>query len=649
MTLRGDGCRDGGRDDPAVRGRRSHMKDQPIRVERERSYPMPVAEAWRLLADTDHLNRTIGLPSVQFSAPAAPGADPLVRRARARAFGVVPMRWQEFPFDWIRERRYAVRREFERGPIASMVVGIELMPSGPDTTTVRSHAEAIPASALGRLARRAIAASVDDTLDFCDRYLARQRAGLPDPVPVPPGRPAVHRAELGRRLARLAAAPVPPALAARLTERICDGSDDQLVGIRPFALADVWGADRLEVLRMFLHATRAGLLELRWELMCPTCRVPKEESGSLARLPVRFHCDTCGIAYDADFDQRVELRFSVHPAVRKATSLQYCVGGPLRAPHIVAQQYLGPHEDRQVDIDSVTPAGPMQLRTVRSAHRLLLTPDQGATAGARGRDVTITYSAGRWTGPHSLMSDGGLAVTAGSRLVLRNQTGGPILAAIEELAWTGEATTAAQVTTLQEFRDLFSSEVLAPGQRLAVSHVAFLFSDLKGSTRLYEGLGDAPAYSRVSRHFDFIRQAVSRGGGGIVKTMGDGVMCAFHRLDDALGTALRLQDEVTAWCAEQGIEPPLVLKVGVHHGPAIAMTANGILDYFGRTVNLAARVAGQSLGGDVVVLADVLAQASLPAGITTEPFTTRLRGLDEDQHLTRLTSAVGQSRGQPGG
>ena len=633
----------------AVRGRQPHMKDQPIRVERDRAYPMSVAEAWRLLADTDHLNRTIGLPAVEFSAPrdpgADPGADPLVRRARARAFGVVPVRWQEFPFDWIRERRYAVRRDFERGPIATMEIGIELVPSGPGVT-VRSYAEATPSSPLARLARGTITSSVDDTLDFCDHYLARQRAGLADPVPVPRAKPAVHRAELDQRLAQLAAAPVPAGLVARLKERICEGSDDQLIGIRPFALAGLWGADRHEVLRLFLHATRAGLFELRWELMCPTCRVPKEEAETLARLPVRFHCDTCGIAYDVDFDQRVELRFSVHPAVRKATSQVYCIGGPLRTPHIVAQQYLRPHEDRQVDL---APAGSLQLRTVRAAHRLLLTPGQAGAAGGGGRDVTITYSAGRWVGPHSLMRDGGLTVPAGSRLVLRNQTGGPILAAIEELAWTGEATTAAQVTTLQEFRDLFSSEVLAPGQRLAVSHVAFLFSDLKGSTRLYEGLGDAPAYSRVSRHFDFIRQAVSRGGGGIVKTMGDGVMCAFHRLDDALGTALRLQDEVTAWCAEQGIEPPLVLKVGVHHGPAIAMTANGILDYFGRTVNLAARVAGQSLGGDVVVLADVLAQASLPAGITTEPFTTRLRGLDEDQHLTRLTSAVGQSRGQPGG
>jgi adenylate cyclase len=333
---------------------------------------------------------------------------------------------------------------------------------------VRSYAEVVPASALARLARGPITSSVDDTLDFCDRYLARQRAGRADPVPVPRGRPAVRRAELDRRIARLTATPIPAGLVARLKERICEGSDDQLTGIRPFALADAWGASRLDVLRLFLHATRAGLFELRWELMCPTCRVPKQEAETLARLPIRFHCDTCGIAYDTDFDQRVELRFSVHPSIRQATSQVYCIGGPLRTPHIVAQQYLRPHEDRRVDLGVAVQAGPVQLRTVRAAHRLLLTP---GPADARHRDVTITYSAGRWVGPHSLMGDDGLAVPAGASLVLRNQTSGPILAAVEELAWTGEATTAAQVTTLQEFRDLFSSEVLAPGQQLAVRHV----------------------------------------------------------------------------------------------------------------------------------------------------------------------------------
>src|ERR687885_374649 len=110
------------------------MTNQPIRFSEERSYPMPVAEAWRLLADTDHLNRTIGLPSVEFSAL----PDPLVPRARARAFGVIPVRCS------------AVRGDFEGGPIASMVVGMGLFPAEPGVT-VRSYAECTPASPLGRL------------------------------------------------------------------------------------------------------------------------------------------------------------------------------------------------------------------------------------------------------------------------------------------------------------------------------------------------------------------------------------------------------------------------------------------------------------------------------------------------------------------
>ena len=106
------------------------MRQHTTRYQQRRRYPMSVPEAWRLLADTDHLNRAIGLPSVEFSAL----PDPLIRQARARAFGVIPVRWHELPFDWIRERRYAVRREFLGGPIAVMVVGIELRPTGHGVT-----------------------------------------------------------------------------------------------------------------------------------------------------------------------------------------------------------------------------------------------------------------------------------------------------------------------------------------------------------------------------------------------------------------------------------------------------------------------------------------------------------------------------------
>jgi len=95
------------------------MREHRTRFQRQRRYPMSVAEAWQLLADTDHLNRTIGLPPIEFRAL----ADPLLRGAEAKAFGIVPVRWKEFPFEWVRERRYVVRREFETGPMNCIEVG----------------------------------------------------------------------------------------------------------------------------------------------------------------------------------------------------------------------------------------------------------------------------------------------------------------------------------------------------------------------------------------------------------------------------------------------------------------------------------------------------------------------------------------------
>jgi class 3 adenylate cyclase len=592
---------------------------------------MSVAEAWRLLADTNHLNRTIGLPAVNFSSPDGARGD-LSRAARARAFGVVPLRWTEYPFNWVRERGYRFRREFQRGPLAVVEGGIELRPAG-ERVRVKAFAEYTPANLTGRFLWRMGNATVLELLDFCDQYLLRKAEGRADPTPVPSRRPAVDLAQLDRLLQRLASAPVRPELLPLLRERILEGTDDQVVGVRPFALADVWGVDRMEVLRLFLYATRMGILELRWEVMCPNCRVPKVESAELAQVPSRFHCETCGIGYDVDFDRRVELRFSVHPNVREAEDLIYCIGGPLRVPHVLAQQYLRPREEHVLDVEVLAPT---RLRAVAGARHLDLVP--GPSRSHPG-DVKITYAEGHWTGPHGMVApdSDALAIPEGARIALRNQTNGPLLVVLEELEWTGEQTTAAQVTALQEFRDLFSGEVLAPGQQMAIRDVALVFSDLKGSTSLYEGVGDAPAYSRVNRHFEFIREQVLAHRGAVVKTMGDAVMAAFHRMEDAAAAALDMQREIGSWCMAQEIRPPFVLKVGVHHGAVIAVNANGRLDYFGRTVNVAARVGAESKGGDVVILKEVFDEVSrLFEEARVEPFKTRLRGLEGERELVRI-------------
>jgi class 3 adenylate cyclase len=108
-------------------------------------------------------------------------------------------------------------------------------------------------------------------------------------------------------------------------------------------------------------------------------------------------------------------------------------------------------------------------------------------------------------------------------------------------------------------------------------------------------------------------------------------------MEDATGAALDMQREIDAWCAAQEIRPPFVLKLGVHHGPVIAVNANGALDYFGRTVNIAARVGSESKGGDVVLLKDVFEElGDAPGQLRTEHFSTRLRGLEGERELVRV-------------
>ena len=589
-----------------------------------------------MLADTDHLNRAIGLPAVEFSAP----SQTLLRRARAKAFGIVGVRWTEFPFDWVREQRYAVRREFQNGPLSCLVGGIELHQAG-DGVVVNSFAEFTPKNLAGRVLWRLGRAPVTDLLDYCDHYLQRSQTGKADPAPLPDSRPTVDEARLDRLLEQVTRYPVKREVIPPLRERIAEGSDDQVVKMRALAVADVWGENRLEVLRLFLYASRAGLLELRWELMCPNCRVPKDEVNDLGDLPASYHCDTCGISYDADFDERVELRFSVHPAVRVADDAVYCIAGPARSPHVLAQQYLRPGEARSI---AVAPSGPLRLRTVPPTHELNVLPARtGAGAGAGA--MRVMYAADRWVAPDGVRDGETLALPAGTSLELSNETSGPVLAVLEDTVEATDITTAAQVTAMQEFRDLFGSEMLAPGQQLAVRNIALMFSDIRGSTRLYEGIGDAAAFGRVNRHFDLVRESVTRAGGSIVKTIGDGVMCAFYRLDDALEAAVDMQERLESWCEDQDIHPPLVLKVGVHVGPAIAVTANGRLDYFGRTVNTAARLADQSQGHDIVLLEEELDGVAEDtvlgrADLVREPFTAQLRGMEGDQQLVRLRAPV---------
>lgn len=175
---------------------------------------------------------------------------------------------------------------------------------------------------------------------------------------------------------------------------------------------------------------------------------------------------------------------------------------------------------------------------------------------------------------------------------------------------------------------------------MAVSSVAILFTDLRGSTEMYERGGDAPAFARVRRHFEALTEAVRDEGGAVVKTLGDAVMASFPKPAAGIRAAVRMQERIALLNAEMGGEP-LVVKVGLHCGPCIVVGANDRLDYFGTTANVAARLASQCRGGDIVVSDSVAAdpEASrflrgLEAG--REEFTAALKGVRSARRLVRI-------------
>jgi class 3 adenylate cyclase len=289
-------------------------------------------------------------------------------------------------------------------------------------------------------------------------------------------------------------------------------------------------------------------------------------------------------------------------------------------------------------------AGRYRLRTLAlpGGQFLVVAADGQAEAGSTElAEVRLRASPDGWPGDE-------LSLAAQSTLHFENATDREQLFILERMAWSDQAATAAEVTALQRFRDLFANEALRPGERISVGSLTVVFTDLRESTRLYRQVGDAPAFGLVMDHFDVLQGAINAEQGAIVKTIGDAVMAVFRRPAAALRAMLNAQH---ALASPRDGGQPLRLKAGIHYGACIAVTLNDRLDYFGSTVNIAARLESLSSGQDLVISAAVHADPEVAdwlarpgSGLAAEPFQTTLRGFDQDYfelwRISRLQAPV---------
>jgi class 3 adenylate cyclase len=579
---------------------------------------------WPFIADTNRFNRDTGVPQIEVDSADKSHRRNARRKVRLSLYGL-PVEWEEQPFEWVKPVVFGVERVYSKGPLSRLRMRAELQRRSQGGTHLIYEVWSTPRNIPGAVVipmqlNFVVARRFRDSILKYDE-LASQGAALETAEP--------NTSQSSFDLQRLTAlkqklisdleSPESVAIAERLTDFLERGDDFAVARIRAYKLADDWQLPRRAVLEVCLRATRIGLLDFQWDLLCPLCRGPQESGSSLKDVHSAVHCDTCKIDFTANFDRYVELTFRPNPAVRRLQVSSFCIGSPHWTPHVVAQQLLPAGSKRELSLP--LESGNYRLRALElpGSQDVTVSPD-----GEPSAQVTITGNG--W-------SQDTLLVNEQFTLSLKNETDAEQLLILERLEWSDQATTAAEVTALQMFRDLFASEALRPGEQISVGTLTVLFTDLRHSTQLYRQIGDATAFGRVMSHFDVVRKSIVEHDGAIVKTIGDAVMAVFRSAADGLSAMLEVQRAL----AEPGDgSVPLQLKAGLNTGPCIAVTLNDRLDYFGSTVNMAARLEGLSSGSDVIISRSVFEDAKVrelieSENLAAEEFDMLLKGFEDER------------------
>ena len=398
---------------------------------------------------------------------------------------------------------------------------------------------------------------------------------------------------------------------AAIEAAVRDAPDRDLCRINVLGFAARQGLDEEKALAAFLHASRLGLFELSWNVICPACGGVLDAGATLKTVNHdEYSCTLCNTGYKPTLDEMVEVTFTVSPRVRRIAGHD-----PDSLPEV--EYYRQIFWSSGVDLPDDL-AGTLAEFTIESIE---LPPGQKAVLSVQlpegyvivfdpvthGRQIIAVQ--GEPTSERQALSvvfnkvkalEGTVELRPGPlRLALENNTGRRVLPSLwlsgdglhNLLERRKPFITAKRLLTNQTFRDIYQTDTLDPEQRLKITSLTFLFTDLKGSTALYERVGDLVAFDLVRQHFRVLHDIVAAEQGAVVKTIGDAVMATFTTPDRALKAALHMRDAMGRINAERHNED-LLLKIGIHEGPCLAVTLNNSQDYFGQTVNIAARVQG---------------------------------------------------------
>jgi class 3 adenylate cyclase len=445
-----------------------------------------------------------------------------------------------------------------------------------------------------------------------------------------------------------------PETADAIEKLVQDAPDRALCRVNVLDFAAKTGLDEERVIAAFLHAARLGIFELSWNVLCPGCGGVLDSSTTLKSVDKdEYACAWCASGYTPILDEIVEVTFTVNRRARKIAAHD---PGELPFNEYFRQVFWGSGIDvpdnfedliQEIVLESVElPPGEKALLSLQLPAEFVIVLDP-VTHTTQFLDVkgeptrerqNLTLVLGKLRAPTETVElrPGPL------RLSLENHTDSRVLPGLwvandklhELLARRKPFLTAKRLLTNQVFRDIYGTDTIDVDQRLKITSLTFLFTDLRGSTELYESVGDLAAFDLVRAHFQVLNEIVATEAGAVVKTIGDAVMATFPTPDRALAAALRMREAMHRLNNGRNGHD-LLLKIGIHEGPCLAVVLNDRQDYFGTTVNIAARVQGLADSRSILATGPVVkhpqaANLLATSGLQPVPQRRALRGIAEE-------------------
>lgn len=580
---------------------------------------------WPLLTDTNRLFKDLKQPSIQ-QAHITQSVEPGFIQLSYNGINRYEV-WEEEPYEWEYPFRFGLTRHYQSGPFKDLKIQVDLQPNA-DGTRIKVDLWAKPRlGILSVLSTFKLKTLIKRRLKKTVRRYDKLASQGDKPYQLAKEKKLVRGGEqrLQGILEELHNSDVDAQILHKLVDYIRSADSIDLERIHPYKLADHWDIPREQVLGVFIHASKANLLNFNWDLHCPNCRSIQESVKTLNQIHEPIYCDECEQEFNVNFNKTIQLSFTPHPLIRKIDARKYCVRGPQTKSHVVIQQYLEPGENRYIKTKLMP--GTYLLRTTHS--------DGTAKVHVRKNGNDTVHIELRSAG----LQGEEVHIAKDPNLSIKNSSSETQLITLEHESWSNSSVSAAEVTSSQLFRDLFGNEVLKKGEKISVDNITLMFTDLFDSTGMYNKEGDDKAVGQVIDHFGILEKAIARENGAIVKTIGDSVMAVFCQPNQALRAYLRAQKMLSQ---DDRFNNKLQLKAGIHHGSCVAVNLNNRIDYFGSTVNIASRFVDYASENEAILAQETFKENNLDEILgeygndnTVENISTRLKGFQKESFLIK--------------